>query len=62
MLSPELVTSPPRKKSMTTIGSSINDLKRMKSKLVHMRLEIGEEKSLMQQPCKVTLRKNLNPT
>jgi hypothetical protein len=31
MLSPELVTKPPRKKSMTTFKSSINDLERMKS-------------------------------
>jgi len=62
MLSLELVTKPLRKKSMTTFKSSINDLERMKSEPFQMRLEVGEEKSLMQQPCKVALRKNMNPT
>jgi hypothetical protein len=36
--------------------------KRMRSELVQMKLEVGEEKSLMQQLCKTTLRKNVNPT
>jgi hypothetical protein len=34
----------------------------MKNKLVEMRLEVREEKSLRQQLRKATLRKNLNPT
>jgi hypothetical protein len=62
MLSLELVTSSPSKKSRTTFGSLVNDSKRMRSKHVQMRLEVEEEKNLMQQICRVALRKNLNPT
>jgi hypothetical protein len=47
-LSRELVTSPPRKKSKTIFGSSINHSKRMRSEHVKMILEVGEEKNLMQ--------------
>jgi hypothetical protein len=61
-LSCEPVTSPPRKKSRTTFGSSVNDLEEDEDEPVQMRLEVREEKRLMQQPCKATLRNNLNPT
>jgi hypothetical protein len=47
-LSPEFVTSPPRKKFRTTFGSSVNDSERMTSKPVHMKLKVGENKSLRQ--------------
>jgi hypothetical protein len=33
----------------------------MKNELVHMKMWVEEEKSLMQKLCMATLRKNLNP-
>jgi hypothetical protein len=35
--------------------------KRMRSELVQMKLEVREERSLMQQLHRTTLKKNLNP-
>jgi hypothetical protein len=36
--------------------------KGMRNEPVQMRLEVGEEKNLMQQPHKAAMKKNLNPT
>jgi len=63
MLSFESITSPPRKKSRTTfLDHQLMIQKRMRSEPIHMRLEVEEEMSLMQQLRKASLRNNLNPT
>jgi hypothetical protein len=56
------IASPIRKKSNTTLGSLINDSKEDEERTCLDRLEMEEEKSLMQQLHKATLRKNMNPT
>jgi hypothetical protein len=58
----ELITSPPRKKFKTTFGSLINDSEENEERTYSYEIGVEEEKSLMQQLCKVALKKNLNPT
>jgi hypothetical protein len=58
----EHVTSPPRKKSRTIFGSSVNDLEEDEEQTYLDEIRGRGEKNLMQQPRKATLRKNLNPT
>jgi hypothetical protein len=61
-LSLELVASPPRIFFWILLDHWLMIKKRMRFEPIHMRLEVEEEKNLMQQLRKATLRRNLNPT